>query len=522
MQARLAFAALLLVSNQIASLYVLRAQGGGTASAGMFANKITGRTNVVIVSACSLRADYLDVIGKTHDLTPNLDALARRGFTCLRAYSEGTWTRPSHIALFSSRHPREANASMTLADDVASLPELYQRAGYATGGFTGGGNIAAGFGFARGFDVYTENEASCQELSRRVDEGMSWVDGLNRSAFFMFLHGTDCHAPFRGLCPDPRSPYALLEHRLASTMQSGLEHIFDGRFYPGASMEEYAAITRNPNLSREYKDQYRPTTLEPGFYGHLRGHYAAAVRSTDSAIGHLLDALRDRGLLDSTIVVVVGDHGWDLGEHGYVTHAVHGYDSIAHVPVILAGPSIPQGRSTREMVGLKDVAPTLLARTGLDRAPTFLGNDLVGLMKQVPADKPRFAVTTLAGLHPWQQPSDAGYVVKVWLRAAQSELVVTLFPQARTELYDLESDPGESKDLRNEPDSAARFAEMVALWRELSPRFAPLSGAFHGATLNASTRDFLQRNGYFDGPVDALASPVVTGTGTSQPAARAR
>src|SRR5262249_48129085 len=88
--------------------------------------------------------------------------------------------------------------------------------------------------------------------------------------------------------------------------------------------------------------------------------YDGEIASMDHGIGQILDLLRTQNLLESTLIVAVGDHGEGLGDHGEETHGYFLYDSTVHVPLIIAGPGVPKGKAYKDVVTMPDIAPTLL------------------------------------------------------------------------------------------------------------------------------------------------------------------
>ena len=161
------------------------------------------------------------------------------------------------------------------------------------------------------------------------------------------------------------------------------------------------------------------------------GAYDAEIAATDAQVGRLLDALERDGRLGETLVVVVGDHGEMLGEHGEQTHGFFIYDAAVRIPLIVAGPGVP-GREVADQVRIVDVMPTVLELLGVPGPKAVQGTSLLplargerlGLVAHSESWYPRYHY----GWSELQSVQDGRFK---YIRAP------------RPELYDLAADPGE-------------------------------------------------------------------------------
>ena len=172
--------------------------------------------------------------------------------------------------------------------------------------------------------------------------------------------------------------------------------------------------------------------------------YDGEVAYADAQVGRVLDALRARGLLDRTIVVAAGDHGESLGDHGEQTHGMLTYDSALRVPLIVSGPAVQPARISSP-VSLADIAPSLLRRTGVQAPGQSGASDLFGDSR---AARDVYAET--------EYPRAAGWHPLAALAGERWKLILS----SETELYDLASDPGETKNVA--ADHAAIVQGMTA------------------------------------------------------------
>ncbi len=380
--------------------------------------------NVVLFTLDTLRADRVHCYGYTRGATPTLDALAAEGVRVDDAVSVVPMTLPSHASIMTGdyppRHGVRDNGTYRLAAQQETLAEILKAQGYSTAAFIAAFVLDRRYGLAQGFDVYDDaitpeqGAAGSEPLNpqRRgdvvVDAATRWLqkheDAASDQPFFMWLHLFDPHTPY-----DPPEPFK--------------------RRY-----------SRNP--------------------------YDGEVAFLDMQVGRFVDRLRELGLLERTVIAVVGDHGEGLGDHGESTHSLLIYESTTRVPMIFHSPAIiHKGQVVRGRVAATvDVVPTLLDLLGLD-AGRHDGESL--LKKPVDPDRAVYVETLAPKLNHGWSPLYA-------LRRHHDKYIDAPTP----EYYDLKSDPGELHNLwagnQSETDVlASRLAAQV----ESFDRVEPIEGA---------------------------------------------
>ncbi|MGB5890298.1 MAG: sulfatase, partial [Thermoanaerobaculia bacterium] len=289
--------------------------------------------NIILITIDTLRADRLSSYGNPAPLTPNIDSLAGEGIRFANAASTVPFTLPAHSSIMTGTYPpyhgvRE-NVGYTLDDSIPTLAEWLGERGYTTAGFVSAFVLDSRWGIARGFDTYHDefdldemkgNLGSVQrEGSETIAEALRWLDGGPVSPFLLWLHLFDPHDPYTP--PEP------------------------------------------------FRSQYP------------RRPYDAEVAYTDSLIGELRRALEERGLLDSSLLILTGDHGEGLGSHKEGFHGFFVYDSTVHVPLIIR---LPEGRLggqvVEEVVSHVDLLPTILDATGHEIPSGVQGSSLLPLL----------------------------------------------------------------------------------------------------------------------------------------------
>jgi arylsulfatase A-like enzyme len=371
-----------------------------------------GRPNILLIGFDTLRADALGAWGRTPSLTPSLDRLAGQSDVWLDAYSTFNVTNPSFVSILTGLYGKNHGVydlKTPLPSSHTTLAELLAGAGYDTLAFIsashlGDHNSGLGQGFA---EVSTASEHYAAEMP--IDMAMDWLAARagRPRPFFVWLHLFDPHTPHT-----PPRPYAL-------------------GFRPAAALglsPVHAWLPFRPPGPRGFTDP---------ILGGNRDLYDGEVAYLDRQVGRLLDFLESRGLLTDTLVAVVADHGENLGEHGIRFRHVGLFDTTTHVPLMIRWPGQERrGRRIQGLVQTIDLFPSLAAAAGL-KPPPQDGTDLRELTGE---GRPgRRAVFS-------EHASRLGVSVRTRDYRYGLNQGNPLFPDGPY-LYDLKSDPGETRSL---------------------------------------------------------------------------
>ncbi|HET6203191.1 MAG TPA: sulfatase-like hydrolase/transferase [Planctomycetota bacterium] len=352
--------------------------------------------NAILATFDTTRADRLAPWGGKPDVAPRLERLAREGAVFETAFSPVPETLPSHTTLLTGLLPPAHGVRVNgtpLPGKVRTIAQVLSEAGFATAAVVGAGVLDPGFGLRRGFDLYDREFLQAERpdaAERRAEEvnavALEWLRRQDPGRrFFLWVHYYDPHDPY-----DPPSPFA---------------ERFRGRPYEGE------------------------------------------IAYADACLGRLLDAAREAGRLDGTLVCAAADHGEGLGEHGELYHSVFLYDSTVRVPLLFWDPGrIPAAR-IRGVVSLLDVAPTLLDLLGLPVPSAMAGRSLA----------PSFATGAIDAAGPCYMEANHGAGTYGWAPLRALRTADWKFVRApRPELYRLRDDPGEARNLlAEEPERVA-------------------------------------------------------------------
>ncbi|HLY39528.1 MAG TPA: sulfatase-like hydrolase/transferase, partial [Candidatus Binatia bacterium] len=191
--------------------------------------------------------------------------------------------------------------------------------------------------------------------------------------------------------------------------------------------------------------------------GYLRALYDADIAAWDAELARLLDALAARGLRDSTILVILADHGEEFQDHGKLKHGIHLYEELIHVPLVIAGPGITPGRTATQVQGI-DLFPTIATLLGASTPAGLPGQDILA----EPAERPAFSETRYG-----VAPDGSSGRLRSIRTAAWKLIEATASGQA--ELFDLAHDPGERQDRFVDGADGSALARELAHFEATAP-----------------------------------------------------
>jgi len=399
-----------------------------------------GDLNLLLVTLDTTRADRMHAYGFAGIETPNFDRLAREGVLFEEAVAPAPLTLPAHSSIFTGQFPPahgvRDNGGFFLDDKETTIAERLQARGYATGGFVGAYVLDHKWGIAQGFQTYFDDfdltkyqSLSLGSVDRPGNEvaerALAWLDTVRAKRFFGWVHFYDAHSPYTP--PEPfKSRYA-------------------GRPYIGE------------------------------------------IAFVDSQLGRLLAYLDEHDLARKTVVVVMGDHGESLGEHGEGTHGFFVYQATMHVPLVIRAPyDAMAGRRVADTVRSIDILPTSLELLGIKPADRLEGTSVVPLMTGAKRE------LGLAAYSEAVYPRfHFGWSDLRALTAGRYKYVAA----PRPELYDLQQDPKESKNIYLERQALGDRLnqELTALERRMS---ASASAPTAAVEVDPEARERLAALGY--------------------------
>jgi arylsulfatase A-like enzyme len=377
---------------------------------------------VLLVFVDTVRADHLGLYGYERDTDPSLKKLAEGATVFETARSVAPWTLPSTRSVLTGRHPEYFEAS-------PSLSRYVRKRGWASAMFAGNMYLAPNFGLHRDWGL--QNVVLWPSATDIVSSALDFLNENPHRDVMMLVHFMDAHLPYQ----EPES------HR----------HIYAGEPTGGLGEEFHRASVLKARLKTPEDRQY------------VLDRYDNNIRYINDELERLYARLGPED-----IVVYFSDHGEEFWDHGGFEHGHSLYDELLHVPLVIKGPGMTPGRVS-EPVSLLDITPTVLDLLKLP-SESLDGQSLVAASQHEASALEALRRRNLTFGRPL-------YGFERWGVLHENKKYTTT--EGREELYDLLTDPGESKNLlRRKPgDPGARFRGYLAdgLGREASVvyRLAP-------------------------------------------------
>ena len=312
--------------------------------------------NVLLVIWDTVRGDELSIYGNPRQTTPTLERWASQGVVFQQAVSTAPWTLPSHASFFTGRLGESLGGGWVkpISNSAPTLAELLRDRGYQTGGFAANLLYASHeSGLARGFIDYQDYAFSLRRLVFQCPLLQT-----------MLVHSL-VTAQTRG-----EVKRAVLRFNLTTDWKPALDYVPASvitdrflRWQTGVRGRPFFAFLNYFDAHQPYRSPPNPERPAPDY---LRYRYDASIRYLDGEFGRLLDSLKQRGMLQHTLVILAADHGELFGRrHGLWGHANSLYLAVLRVPLVLWYPArIPGGVRVAEPVSLRDLPATILDLTG--------------------------------------------------------------------------------------------------------------------------------------------------------------
>jgi arylsulfatase A-like enzyme/Flp pilus assembly protein TadD len=356
---------------------------------------------IILVSIDTCRADYLSCYGYRRQTTPNIDRLAKESILFNNAITPIPTTLPAHCSMLTGTippyHGVHNNIEYKLGQSNVTLAEILRPKGFTTAAFIGAFVLDSQFGLSEEFDTYNDSfqeihrnifgsERRAGETSRLANE---WLEKHDKNEkFFLFLHYYDPHLEY-----EPPEPFAS-----------------------------------------QFADNL----------------YAGEIAYTDYCIGLVIDKLKELGLYDSTLIIITGDHGEMLGEHGEGDHGYFIYEGAIKVPLIFKLPWRTKPKKIDDVAGITDIVPTICGMVGADVPSAVRAKDLstyFGSGKPGREDRNLYCESMMPTRY--NASSLLGVVTN------RFKYIQTSQP----ELYDLVEDPNEIKNLITKKPHQARILQ---------------------------------------------------------------
>ncbi|MEN8154690.1 MAG: sulfatase-like hydrolase/transferase [Acidobacteriota bacterium] len=362
--------------------------------------------NILLVTIDTIRFDRIGIHTKKFVKTPNIDKLGKKSIIFKRAFAHTPLTLPSHTNILTGTTPLfhgiSDNNRFRLDDKFLTLAEHLKSYGYDTGAFVGSFVLSKYFKLNQGFDLYSEPEKSNELIARDVIvPSVNWLKKRDKP-WFLWVHLWDPHTPY-----DPPEPF---------------------------------------------KSRYNNDL------------YSGEVAYMDSQLGYLFDYLTKKGLMENTTIVITGDHGEALGDHGETEHGYFAYNETIHIPLIIYNNSLKPA-IIKNNVSHIDIFPTICDLAGIKTPGDIQGRSLIPLIQNKVTEEIPIYIEAKSAYHSKGWAPLEGYITK-------DRKFIDL---PIKELYDLKNDFREKKNIISRVNITGLYRVLNSLKEKLSGKYSNLS-----------------------------------------------
>jgi arylsulfatase A-like enzyme/Tfp pilus assembly protein PilF len=389
--------------------------------------------NVLIITLDTTRADRIGCYGYGKARTPNLDRLAQEGVKFENAYCQVPLTLPSHCSIFTGTYPLfhgvRNNGSYKLSDKIETLAEVLRSRGWKTSAFVASFSLDSRFGLDQGFEVY-DDEMGEERIKTFLSE----------------RRAVEVYEAFR-------------------------------RWYRGKGEGKWFCWVH-------FYDPHLPYDPPEPWRREIEDRYDGEIAYMDEYVGKVLEEVE--GERDRTLIVIVGDHGESLGEHGERDHGIFLYEVSMRVPLIMVAPKkFPEKKVIRSNVRLIDIAPTILDFLKIEKSEKMQGESLLPYISGKKKKDLPFYMETVYPRESFNWSELKGVVDGEW----------KYIFAPKEELYNIKKDPHENNNLFEREKERAE--NMKILMESMEKKYS--SGISGKRTLTREDEERLRSLGYIGG-----------------------
>ena len=307
----------------------------------------------IVIVLDTLRYDHTSLYGYSRKTTPTLDRISKNSVVFQNAYTTSSWTLPAHVSLFSGKNLDEHGVitpNDRISDQYPLVSELFQEKGYVTAAFTGGGFIEDTYGFARGFQLYSNIPGrvfSMNSAERVFNHFAKYIEGFWGNDLFIFLHTYQAHAPYKA----PREYIDQISKNVGDNLK-GVK-----------------------NFIRNNHEYYK--SIDPVNRHMLIDLYDASILYADKMlVGSVVNFLKEKGIYDESMLVVLSDHGEEFYDHHSWEHGHTLYKELIKIPLLVKYPNNRQKGKEETLVSIIDIPSMMLKESGLPFEKSLFKNGI--------------------------------------------------------------------------------------------------------------------------------------------------
>lgn len=476
---------------------------------------VNEKYNVVLLTIDALRYDHCGFNGYDRDVSPSMNKIAEHAVVFDKMYSTGPCTPPAFSSLFTATYPFDKGGYSPLPARKSTIAEAFKKHGYQNAGFTSNPQNSHYFNYDKGFVKFYDGlfSSSKNPLARRVlayfeSSGEKSNELYNRlqsikipktvqgwliRMFYRVLVGRSFiyYLPARGITRlarkwlyyhyfqdmQNREPFFLWIHYMDThgPFKPKWKHLV--KINPSFPRSAFDYIRRYPEYTDVLKENKRKKILVD--------LYDAGIRAVDERIGFFVRGLKRKHAYKKTIFLLLADHGEEFNDHGDYGHRAHLYNELLHIPFMIFGgpidrgeyPTLRPGTRVASLHSLIQVAPTILQMVGVPAPQSFDANSILDGLERSTSRELESSENSLASsigeyvmactyhkgiVTRFNQSNDRSIKQAISLQNNQMKYIFDM-ETMKQELYDLQVDPLEKRDIASNHDDILRLFHDIAL-----------------------------------------------------------
>jgi arylsulfatase A-like enzyme len=435
------------------------------------------KPNIVLLILDTARAHSFSCYGYARETTPNIDKIAQESVLFENAISTSPWTLPAHASIFTGMFPSRHKCHEKhkfLNRNLPTLPDTLKNIGYRTIGISNNSWVSRNFGFDRGFDSFIKLWQIIQYETDLADASARGIDKYKRALslldkgnpFINFANGIYGKYFWRRYDYGARRINKIVGKLLHDELARSGKPFFIFINYLDPHLiykapEPFFGMFLARNISKKnalsinqdawgYMGGIIPMTEAD--FEVLRALYDAELFYLDYRIGEVYEFLKEKNLLDNTLLIISSDHGESIGEHNLMDHQYCLYDTLLKVPLIIRFPGVFEGRKRiSNVVQTTDIFPTIMEILNFKDQNPLEGVQGESLLKN---GNSRFAISEYIAPQPSIEAIRRRYPKGDFskydrsltsIRSYNWKLIVP--SDGKDELYNILEDPVETKNL---------------------------------------------------------------------------
>ncbi len=383
--------------------------------------RVKKKPNIFLITIDTLRADYLGCYDSHQYTSPNIDRFAKEALLFENCYSHAPVTSSSCASILSGFLPHETSvfSNLPLPAPVETLPMMLKQHGYKSIAVVSNYVLRKRMGWSKGFMIYDDilpDSEQVRHLPEKVaenatDSAVNLLKKFKKDQLFMWIHYQDPHGPYT-------PPYK-----------------FSQEFFNAVQMPWGLPLNRTE--SGRGGIPYYQMLGDNRDFNYYVSQYKAEIRYVDENFNRLIDAIKEVGLYENSLIIFTSDHGEGMGEHDYYfAHGENLYNILTHVPLIIKYGKVLKGRRA-DCVQHLDIVPTIRNIAGMKVDSRYRGRDL------------RFQLKTNREIFAEMETDTLVDGVKFSLTFDDHKLIYTPFYK-KYQFFDLKNDPYEEYNLVND------------------------------------------------------------------------